>query len=136
MKEHMKVVEKWAVSENITSFGEVLTGPFNLTIKDIGLHNCIESIDQKGDKQFAFRVFQIQYAEEILDGLYLTFEEAKQEIYKIAKEAMTVEELFDSLEEMGYDIRFDNGSINPMVAGEMAANEGIRYDDKLDRWFK
>lgn len=136
MKEHMKVVEKWAVSENITSFGEVLTGPFNLTIKDIGLHNRIESIDQKGDKQFAFRVFQIQYAEEILDSFYLTLEEAKQGIYEIAKEAMNEEELYDCLEDIGYDIRFDNGNINPIVAGEMAANEGIRYDEKLDRWFK
>lgn len=35
-----------------------------------------------------------------------------------------------------HDVRFNYGGICWMVAGGLAANEGIRYDDGLDRWFK
>lgn len=131
----MKIVEKWAVSTEMFSVGEINTEEVKLTLRDVQLFDQLEDIDTKNDKQFTFRLFQIQHGEEVLDSLYFTVADAEDRILEIEHESMTDEELFEYLKGIGYDILFNDGTINSMVAGEMAANEGIKYDAKLNRWF-
>jgi hypothetical protein len=48
-------------------------------------------------------------------------------------EEFTYEEVVSYLEASGYDIRDDDGSVNPILFGEMAANEGFRADPNEER---
>lgn len=136
MIENMKVVEKWAVSKSMKSVGVIYSEEVELAVQRVCLYDRLGDIDEENDKQFIFRVYQVQYADKILEGFYLTVADAMEKMKEIESEAMTEEELFEYLEGVGYEIRFDDGSINHFVAGVMASNEGIGYDEKLERWFR
>lgn len=132
----LKIVEKWAMSQNAVSEEDISSAMLILNYHDIQIFDDLEAIKKEHENQFLFRIFQIHYNEFVLDECYLTLAEAKEKMEEIENESMTEEELYDYLEEIGYNIRYDDDSIDPFVVGEMAANEGIRYDEKLNRWLK
>lgn len=131
----LKIVEKWAISQQAVSDGNT-TLEMLVVYNDIQIFDDFEAANKEHENHFLFRVFQIHNNELALDECYLTLAEAKERKVEIENETMDEEEVFEYLEEIGYNIRYDDGRIDTFVAGEMAANEGIRYDEKLDRWFK
>ncbi|MFC7685780.1 hypothetical protein [Ureibacillus sp. GCM10028918] len=132
----LKIVEKWAIREKTMDVDNTTVARLAFNYRDIQVFDNLEAAKKEHDNLFLFRIFQIHNYELALDECYLTLAEAKEKMVEIENESMEEEEVFEYLEEIGYNIRYDDGSFNTYVAIEMAVNERFRYHEILDRWFK
>jgi len=137
----VKVVKRWAVAEMKEI--EMVMGEVNVKGNhNVDIYEDIPNIVSEEPK-ILFPVYQAFVGEEVVTvGGYDFFlprnnEEAADEYVQNLIDDMTYTEaeMWDLLETLGYDIRFEDGEVDGLVVAEMAINEGFEFNELLNRWF-